>query len=306
VTAVNLSLPIINIMLKAISFLLALAVVIACASCTRRPANEKRYPIKGKVIAVSKPDRTATISHEDIPGYMPGMTMEFKIKKDIDLEMIKAGDIVTGTLVVTDTSSWIEITSSTDGGSQLTPTTIVPGEPKPGDAIPDYALVNQDGKAIRISQYKGKALALTFIYTRCPQPDQCTLMSSNFAQIDRELQKLPDIYSQTHLLSITFDPEYDTPRVLRSYGASHTERYSDETFQHWEFATGTKDEIKGMAQFFGLRYFIDTESGEEQIMHSLRTAVIDKNGKLVKLYRGNEWKPAEIVEDLKTLATGLK
>jgi len=288
---------------KAILVLLALTVLMGGASCNRRSTNEKRYPIKGKVIAVNKLDRTATISHEDIPGYMPGMTMDFKIKNNGDLELMKAGDLVTGNLVVDGLSSWVEVTSITDGGSQLTPTTIVPGEPKPGDAIPDFALLNQDGKSVRISQYKGKALALTFIYTRCPQPDQCALMSSNFAAIDRELQKLPDSYNQTHLLSITFDPDYDTPKVLRSYGASHTERYSDETFEHWEFLTGTKDEIKGMAQFFGMRYYHDTESGDEQIMHSLRTAVIDKDGKLVKLYRGNEWKPSEIVEDLKTLAT---
>jgi len=281
---------------------IAFALVFGGASCRRRSTNEKRYPIKGKVITVNKLDRTATVAHEDIPGYMPGMTMEFKIKNDGDLEMMKAGDQITGTLVVDELSSWLEITAISEGGSQLTPTTIVPGEPKPGDAIPDFALVNQDGRAIRLSQYKGKALALTFIYTRCPQPDQCTLMSQNFAAIDRELQKLPDVYGQTHLLSITFDPDYDTPRVLRSYGASHTERYSDETFQRWEFATGTKDEVKGMTQFFGMRYYHDTESGDEQVIHSLRTAVIDKNGKLVKLYRGNEWKPSEITEDLKTLA----
>ena len=282
--------------------LITLVLALSGAGCRRGSKNEKRFPIKGKVIAVNKLDRTATISHQDIPGYMPGMTMDFKIKNDGDLEMMKPGDQITGTLVVDGLSSWVEVTAITEGGAQLTPTTVVPGEPKPGDAIPDFALLNQDGKAIRLSQYKGKALALTFIYTRCPQPDQCTLMSQNFAAIDRELQNLPDVYAQTHLLSITFDPDYDTPKVLRSYGASHTERYSDETFQHWEFATGTKDEIKGMAQFFGMRYYHDTESGDEQVIHSLRTAVIDKNGKLVKLYRGNEWKPAEIVEDLKTLA----
>jgi protein SCO1/2 len=126
-------------------------------------------------------------------------------------------------------------------------------------------------------------------------------MSSNFAAIDRELQKQPDTYAKTHLLTISFDPDYDNPKVMRSYGASHTERYSDETFQHWEFATGSSDEVKGIAQFFGLRYFHDTESGEDQVIHSLRTAVIGPDGKLVKLYRGNDWKPGEIVEDLRAL-----
>ncbi len=268
--------------------------------------NEKRYPIKGTVIAVNKNERTATIKHEDIPGYMTSMTMDFKIKNPADLNVMKAGDEITGTLVVDDISSWIEITAIAEGGSQITPTTAVPGEPKPGDAIPDFALMNQDGTPIRLSQYKGKALALTFVYTRCQQPDQCTLMSNNFAAIDRDLQQQPEVYAKTHLLTISFDPEFDTPKVMRSYGASHTGRYSDETFQHWEFATGSADDVKRIAEYFGLRYFKDSSTGEEQVMHSLRTAVIDAQGKLVKLYRGNEWKPAEIAEDLKSLASNAK
>jgi len=274
--------------------------VVGCRS--RRSANEKRYPINGKIVAVDKNDRTATISHEDIIGYMPAMTMPFKIKNDADLEMMKPGDQVTGTLVVDDTSSWVEIATIAEGAAPLSPTADVPGEPKPGEDVPDFGLTNQDGKRIHLAQYRGKALALTFVYTRCPQPDQCTLMSTNFATVDKELQKEPDIYAKTHLLTVSFDPDYDTPKVLRSYGASHTGRYSDETFQHWEFATGTKDEVKGIAQFFGLRYFQDTESGDEQVIHSLRTAVIGADGKLVKLYRGNEWKPADIVSDMNTLA----
>lgn len=283
------------------------AVLALASSCgPRRNPNEKRYPIQGKVIAVNKIDRTATINHDRIPGYMESMTMDFKIKNDADLEIMKPGDQITGTLVVDDVSSWIEITAITEGGGELTPTTVVPGEPKPGDDIPDFGLVNQDGQTIRLSQYKGKALALTFVYTRCPQPDQCTLMSNNFAAIDQELQKQPDVYARTHLLTITFDPEYDTPKVMRSYGASHTGRYSDETFQHWEFATGTQDEVKGIAQFFGVRYFLDKSSGDEQVIHSLRTAVINPEGKLVKLYRGNEWKPADIAADLKSLVQTLQ
>ncbi len=275
---------------------------ISCAP--RRSANEKRYPLKGKVVAVDKTERTATIAHEDVPGYMPAMTMPFKIKNDADLEMLKPGDQVTAQLVVDDLSSWIEITAIIEGGSPLTPTSTVPGEPKPGDEIPDFGLVNQDGKRIHLSQYKDKAFALTFVYTRCPQPDQCTLMSNNFAAVDKQLQSDPSAYDKTHLLTVSFDPDYDTPKVMRSYGAGHTGRYSDENFQHWEFLTGSKDEVKGIAQFFGLRYFHDTESGDEQVIHSLRTAVIGPDGKLFKLYRGNEWKPEEIVADLKTLAAG--
>ena len=281
-----------------IVLLFSCVAVMASACRARRSANEKRYPLTGKVVAVDKTDRTATIAHEDIPGYMPAMTMPFKIKNDADLELLKPGDQVSGTLVVDDLSSWVEISAIIEGGSPLTPTAAVPGEPKPGDEVPDFGLVNQDGKRIHLSQYRGKALALTFIYTRCPQPDQCTLMSNNFAAINRDLQKQPELYGKTHLLSISLDPDYDTPKVLRSYGASHTGRYSDENFQHWEFAGGTRDEVKGIGQFFGLRYYLDNQSGDEQIIHSLRTAVIGPDGKIVKLYRGNEWKPDEIVKDL--------
>jgi len=266
----------------------------------RRSANEKRYDLKGKVVAIEKTDRTVTIAHEDIPGYMPAMTMPFKIKDNASLEILAPGDQVSATLVIDDVSSWLEdlvitkeavVDPNAKASDGIT-------EPRPGDEVPDFGLVNQDDKRIHLAQYRGKALVLTFVYTRCPQPDQCTLMSNNFAAIDQELQKQPELYEKTHLLSISFDPDYDTPKVLRSYGASHTGRYSDETFQHWEFATGSKDEVKGVAQFFGLRYFHDTESGNEQVIHSLRTAVIGLDGKVVKLYRGNEWKPEQIVSDL--------
>jgi protein SCO1/2 len=277
-----------------------------CSWGDQPPQNEKRYPIKGVVVSVNQRERTATIKHEDIPGYMQGMTMDFKIKNAADLQTMKPGDQITGTLVIDDISSWIEVTAVTEGGAVLTPTTVVPGEPKPGDEIPDFTLVNQDGKAIHLSQYRGRSIALTFVYTRCPQPDQCTLMSSNFAAVDLELQKEPDVYAKTHLLTVSFDPEYDTPKVMRSYGASHTGRYSDEKFEHWEFTTGTADEVKRIAEFFGLRYFKDSSTGEEQVMHSLRTAVIDPDGKLVKLYRGNEWKPSELADDLRHLATTTK
>ena len=275
----------------------------ACSWSDQPPKNEKRYPIKGIVVAVNQAERTATIKHEDIPGYMQAMTMDFKIKNAADLQTMKPGDQITGTLVVDEVSSWIEVTAVTEGGAVLTPTTVVPGEPKPGDEIPDFTLVNQNGKPIHLSQYRGKAVALTFVYTRCPQPDQCTLMSNNFAAVDLELRKQPDIYAKTHLLTVSFDPEYDTPRVMRSYGSAHTGRYSDEKFEHWEFTTGSADEVKRIAEFFGLRYFKDSSTGEEQVMHSLRTAVIDPSGKLVKLYRGNEWKPSELADDLRSLAT---
>ena len=279
--------------------LLILLVLSGCQSRQRvRSATEKHYDLKGKVVNVERDKHLVTVAHEDIKDYMPGMTMPFTVADEGDFEILAPGDQITATLVVDGAKSWLEdlviIKESSDTTSPVTGESI---GAKPGDEVPNYRLINQDGKAIRIQDYKGKALLLTFIYTRCQQPDQCTLMSSNFATIDQELQKQPDIYRKTHLLSISFDPEYDTPKVLHSYGAAFTGKYSEEDFAHWEFASGSADEVKGIAQFFGLRYY-QSPSGEEQVIHSLRTVVIGPDSKVVKVYRGNEWKPEEILKDL--------
>ncbi|MEP6568141.1 MAG: SCO family protein [Acidobacteriota bacterium] len=266
-----------------------------------RSPNEKHYDLKGKVVAIDKGKRELTIQHEDIKSYMPGMTMSFSVKDDWVYEIASPGNQITATLVVDGTESWLEDEVITEDSSPTSGAPVVEGaDPNVGVEVPDYALLNQDGKTIRIHDYRGKTLLLTFIYTRCQDPNQCTLMSSNFAAIDKDLQKQPELYAKTHLLSISFDPAYDTPKVLRSYGAAYTGKYTEETFAHWEFASGSADEVKGIAKFFGLRYFQDSSSGTEQVIHSLRTAVIGPDGKIVKIYRGNEWKPEEILQELQT------
>lgn len=257
--------------------------------------NEKRYELTGKVVSVEKANQLVNISHEEIKGLMPAMTMPFTLKETWPLEILKPGDIVTATLIIDGPRSWLEDVvirqESTDSSSSNGPDNT---EAKAGGEVPDYGLVNQDGQAISLHDYRGKALLLTFIYTRCPIPDYCTLMSNNFAQVDQELQKRGELYPKTHLLSISIDPEYDTPQVLRSYGAAHTGKYSDERFTHWEFAGGTKDQIKGVAQYFGLRYVED----QDQIIHGLRTVLIAPDGKIYKVYSGNQWKPEEVVKDM--------
>lgn len=268
-------------------------------ACRRGSSSEKRYDLKGKVVAVEKYKRLVTIAHEDIKGYMPGMVMPFTVKEDWALEMLAPGNQVKATLVVDGASSWLEEIIITDETVDTSSAKAEgPVEAKVGDEVPNFSLVNQDGKTVHLRDYRGKAVLLTFVYTRCPDPTQCTLMSTNFATLDQSLQKQESAYKATHLLSISFDPDYDTPKVLRSYGAAFTGRYSDEDFQHWEFLTGTKDEIKGIAQFFGMRYFHDSSTGQENVIHSLRTAVIGPDGKVFKVYRGNEWKPEEAVKDL--------
>lgn len=262
------------------------------AGCRR---NEKRYELKGKVVLVEKEKRLVTISHENVEGLMPAMTMPFTVPNQADLDYLAPDDQVTATLVVDGSQSWLEnlfvtrMSPDASGATGAAP----PQEAKPGDEVPNFTLVNQDGKQIRLHNYRGKALLLTFIYTRCPLPEYCTLMSNNFAQIDRQLQQNPEVYARTHLLSISIDPKYDTPQVLRSYGAAHTERYENETFAHWEFASG--DQVKDMAQFFGLRYFAE----QDQIIHGLKTVIVKPDGTVAKVYTGNEWKPEDAVNELK-------
>lgn len=284
-------------------FILALCALLLMA-CQPKPAavvQGKRYEFKGTIVSVDKANQSATISHEEVKDFMDAMTMPFKLKDAWPLDVMKPGDEVQATLVVADDSAWLEdVVVVQKSAAQAAGTPESSQLPKPGDAVPDFRLVNQDAKPVRLAQYKGRALVLTFIYTRCPVPEYCSLMSSNFAEIERELQKDETLYKKTHLVSISFDPAYDTPKVLRSYGASQTGNYDKETFSHWEFVTGEAEEVKRLAQFFGLTYL--PEKGE--FVHSLQTALIAPDGKLVKLYSGNGWKPADVVSDIrKTLET---
>jgi protein SCO1/2 len=284
-------------MKKSLGLLVLLLLVIFSGASSCQRSKEQRYELKGKVVAVEPDKHLVTISHEEVKGFMPGMTMPFTVPKDQDMQILAPDDMVTATLVVDGAHSWLEDLIVTRQSANVPS---APGlvEAKTGDELPNYILTNQDGKETRVGNYRGKTLLLTFIYTRCPIPEYCNLMSTNFAKVDRQLQHDPELFKKTHLLSISIDPEYDTPKVLRSYGAAYTERYQDETFEHWEFATGSKDQIKGIAQFFGLRYFEDND----QIVHSLRTAIITPEGKVFKVYGDNKWEPEDVVKEIRSAA----
>lgn len=258
----------------------------------RGTGPEQRYAIKGTVVSVDKRGSTVTISHEEIPGYMEAMAMPFKLKDERFLSDMAEGDRVQATLVVTGLKSWLEdvvVTRETVDQSDIR-SPQARAEPRPGDEVPDFKLIDQEGKRISLHQYRGKTLVLTFIYTRCPLPDYCPLMTDNFSEMQKTMKSDASLYGRTHLLSISVDPQYDTPKILREYAVHH----SADTTQ-WEFATGNKDEVKQVATYFGMQYWRD----QDQIVHSLRTAIIGADGKLVKLYHGNGWIPQEIVSQLR-------
>ncbi len=275
-----------------VALIFALLLAVACWTPSTGPQH--RYPIKGKVVSVDKRGSTVTIAHEEIPGYMDAMTMPFKLKDERLLKDLAEGDRVQATLVVAGLRSWLEdvvVTRETVDPSSLGKAeTWV--EPKPGSEVPDFKLVDQNGKRFSFHQYRGRIVVLTFIYTRCPLPDYCPLMTGNFAEIEKVLKSEPALYPKTHLLSITLDPEYDSPEVLREYAARHSAGSAQ-----WDFATGTKDEVKQIATYFGMQYWRDGD----QVVHSLRTAIVGADGKFVKLYRGNEWKPDEILRELRNV-----
>jgi len=171
--------------------------------------------------------------------------------------------------------------------------------PSPGDAVPDFKLRNQDGHTIHLGQFKGKALLLTFIYTRCPLPNFCPLVTRNFALLDKQLAATPALYAKTHLLSVSFDPEHDTPQRLRAYGATYIGSDAKNAFAHWDFAVPDKPVLLEMSKFFDVGV---TYGPDESITHTLSTTLVGADGKVVRFYPGNEWTPDQVLADVKQLA----
>jgi len=280
-----------------------LSLVLALAACqTGKHLPQQHFDLRGKVVAVDKNEGTVTLAHQAVQGYMGAMTMSFPLKDKWAFNVLKPGQSVSATLVIEGDHSWLEALVVTEEAKPETNRLAPPESARPllGDEVPDFPLVNQDGKRIHLHQYHGKALLLTFIYTRCPLPDYCPLMSKNFAQILAEVLSDPKLSPSTHLLSISIDPEYDKPAVLRAYALDCAG--NPHPFDHWEFASGAPGQVRKVAEFFGLKYW--TEGG--QIVHALLTALLGPDGKVVNTYRGNDWQLAQVVSDLRDLRGATK
>ncbi len=259
--------------------------------------NVKHYMLRGRVVQVNMDDKTVTISHEAIPGFMEAMTMPYKVKDANVLTEMHSGDRMTATLVDVDDAQFyldnIVITAQANPDYKPAVEYHVPAA---GDLVPDFAVLNQSGKTIHLRDFLGKQLLVTFIYTRCPLADYCPRMSRNFAEVDKLLAADKPEYAKTHLLSISFDPSYDTPAVLRSYGGAYTGNYTNEKFTHWDFAVPSAKDLPAVEQWFN----VGVTGGDTpaQITHSLSTVLIGADGKVVKWYPTNEWTPSEVVHDM--------
>jgi len=290
------------------SSVLALLVLAGCHSGQRPPSqpdssqNFKVYHLRGKVVSTDAAKGEVTLDHEAIPGFMDAMTMPYKLKDAGILGELHPGDVITADLLVSqdpDADVLLDhIVVVAQGKPDYLPK-VTYHVPAPGDVVPDFKLRNQDGRPIHIGQFNGKALVITFIYTRCPSPDFCPRVTRNFALLDKQLAANPALYAKTHLLSISFDPEHDTPARLRAYGATYIGSDTKNAFAHWDFAVPEKPVLAEMAKFFDLGM---TENADSTITHTLSTTLIGPDGKVVRFYPGNEWTPEKVLADLKQSA----
>lgn len=287
-------------------FLLVLFSVALFAACQKpKPAlvastTAKHFTLNGRVVAVNSTKKTATVEHGDVEGYMPAMTMEFPVKDEHVFEVLSKDAEIRADLVVDDAQGafWLENLSVVAAPNPNQPA--LPANEnfvQVGKEVPNFTLTNQDGKKISTNDFRGKTLAITFIYTRCPLPNYCILMSKNFSDTALKVQNDPILKDKLRLLSISFDPQNDTPETLKKYGMGYLGKDSKPDFTVWQLATGTDKEIKDIASFCGLRYESDP-ANKTLINHSLITVVITPDGKVQKVFAGNEWSSNDLLREM--------
>lgn len=258
--------------------------------------NVQTFLVRGVVKKVEAADRRVSIQHEEIPNFMPAMTMPFRVKDAAELDGVQPGDAIWFRLWVTADESWIDRVKKEE--SQAAAQAPAPEREavrvardvpvlREGDLLPNYTLTNELGSAVQLNGFRGQVLAFTFFFSRCPLPEFCPRMAHNFQDVMRQLKEMPKGPTNWHLLSISFDPHFDTPEVLRGYAQAF-----QADSNRWNFVTGAMIDIDALTDHFELTV---VKRGNEWD-HKLRTVVVDPHGRIQKIIFGNEWKPAEVVE----------
>lgn len=275
---------------------LAALVIGVMAGCSRAE-QVHTYELTGQVLAVKPEARQILIKHEDIKGFMPAMTMPYSVNDPALLTGRQPGDLITATLKVAASGAYLSAIQKT--GSAPLPEdarTTIPAAAnvtvlQAGDAVPDTALVDADGKPLRLSDFKGSAVALTFIYTRCPLPQFCPLMDKRFAEVQKLVAADPASAGKVRLVSVSFDPQFDRAEILRAHA-----RTLGADPQVWRFATAEESIVDRFAATFGVNVIREKDG---TITHNLRTAVIDPSGHLTSIVDNNAWTADELVRALK-------
>jgi len=245
------------------SFLLALPLALAA----------KTFPVDGIVVAVDTASRTMLVSHREIPRYMPAMMMSFRAENAAELTALHPGMRIAFDLEVgKDGSSARRIRPTSDRDAPLPP---APEKLAIGAPLPDFQLTDQHGASLRLADLAGKVVAIDFIYTRCPLPDVCPRLSANFAMLQRRFG------AQVTLLSVTVDPDFDTPTVLAEYARRWAAGPA------WRFATGN---VAPLAAALGEIYWAD----EGSIGHNSTTSIIGRDGRLAAQVEGSNYRPDQL------------
>ena len=276
---------------------LVLAALILGAACARS-APPRTYPVHGQIIAIDDAKHTLTIKHDDIAGLMPGMTMSFPVADPALMTGREPGEIVDATLEVTDALARIATVKRV--GFEALPTNtnaalMAEGVLNVGDDVPDTAVIDQSDKRRALSEWRGSATLLTFIYTRCPLPNFCPLLDSHFARLQQAIVADPALREKAKLISVTFDPEHDTPAVLAAHAATLKANPAI-----WTFATGDRGTLDRLAARFGVG--VIRSDSDPFITHNLRTILIGPDGRVAHIYSGNEWNTAAVLTDLRAAA----
>lgn len=263
------------------------------------------YPVRGIVEKVEPALGRVLLKHEAVAGLMPAMTMEYTLENPSELSELHPGDRITATLLADPGPNGphhLRLTELDVVGQGKPDESVPAGQfhlPAIGEAVPDFVLLDQSNRHLHLNDLRGKVVAMTFIYTRCPVADYCPRMSRNFAEMDAALAADPALYAKTHLLSVSFDPAFDTPAVLRSYGGAYTGKYTREEFRHWSFAAPGEKELPGMQHWFGVGI---TPVSSGSLQHSLSTVIVGADGRVAAFYPTNEWTVAQALQTIRTVA----
>jgi protein SCO1 len=271
-------------------FTCCVAVLLTSVACSKA----REYELRGQVLVVDENRKEITIRHEDIPGFMPGMTMPFRVRDGKLLECCVPGDLVTARLVVEDATGYLSAIQRTGHAD------VAGGPPRPamdvlepGELVPDVEIKDETGASRRLSDLRGKVVAVTFTYTRCPLPDFCPRMDQHFKTVQTSVLDDPALRDRVALLSLSFDPAFDTPPVL----AAHAKRVGADP-RIWHLGTGSPDAIDAFASRFGVSIMREP-SNPNDITHNLRTGVIDSSGRLYTILSGTGWSPADLLSALR-------
>jgi protein SCO1/2 len=265
-------------------------------------ANITNYTVRGVVIGLGEDGKSVKVKHEEIPGYMMAMTMPFEARPTNELTGLMRGDQIEFRMRVTETDGWIDQirilgTTKTEPTNAVNDIKVIPDVPelKAGDLVPNYTYTNELGRVIHLADYRGQALAITFVFTRCPFPTFCPRMTEQFGKVSKILKSAPDAPSNWRLLSLSFDPEFDTAATLLAYGQRH--QYDP---ARWSLATGSFNQIERLTGHFGLYFGRNVPIAQQN--HNLRTVVLDTQGRVHEIFVGNEWTAEELATSLRAAA----